>query len=132
MTASAKRLPSTITVHVPLKFSIRGGRKTIIGQLPQPQPATHTRFDDSVAKALARAYCWRSKIENGTYTSIAELAKVEKINESYVCRILRLTLLAPDIVESLLDRRGTDLTVEALAKPLPTNWKQQRLLLRLS
>lgn len=130
MSAPAKAPPSTLTVHVPLTFTIRGGRKTIIGQMPQA--ATHTRFDDSIAKALARAYRWRSRIEDGTYASIAELAKAEKINESYVCRILRLTLLAPDIVEAALDRRGTNLTVEALAKPLPANWIEQRSTLQLS
>ena len=127
MSASARRLPSTITVHVPLAFTIRGGRKTIIGQMPRmPQPATHTRFDDSIVKALARAYRWRTRIEDGTYASIAELAKAEKINQSYVCRILRLTLLAPDIVEKILDRRIGNLTVEELVKPVSTNWMVQR------
>ena len=130
MTAPAKGLPSTITVHVPIKFTIRGGRKTIIGQMPQP--ATHTRFDDSIIQALARAHRWRTRIENGTYASIAALAKAEKINESYVCRILRLTLLAPDIVEAALDRRGSNLTVEALARPLPANWIEQRSALQIS
>jgi len=132
MTASAKGLPSTITVHVPLTFTIRGGRKTIIGQRPQmPQPATHTRFDDSIAKALARAHRWRSRIEDGTYASIAELAEAEKINQSYVCRIMRLTLLAPDIVEKILDRRIGNFTVEELVKPIATNWIVQRSTLQL-
>jgi hypothetical protein len=132
MTASGKGLSSTITVHVPLKFTVRGGRKTIIGQWPKPEQATQTRFDDSIIKALARAHRWRSRIEDGTYASVAALAKAEKINASYVCRILRLTLLAPDIVEALLNRRCGNLTVEALAKPLPANWAQQSSLLGLS
>ena len=130
MTAPAKALPSTITVHVPFKFTIRGGRKTIIGQIPQP--ATHTRFDDSVTKALARAHRWRSRIEDGTFASIAVLAKAEKINESYVCRILRLTLLAPDIVEAALNQRGTNFTVEAMTQPLPAIWDEQRSRLQIS
>lgn len=116
----------TITVHVPLTFTIRGGRKTIIGQAPQlMHTVPRTRFDDSITKALARAYRWRSQIEDGTYSSITELAKDQGINQSYACRMLRLTLLAPAIVEAILDRRGTGLTLETLMKPLPAIWDQQ-------
>jgi hypothetical protein len=130
MNIAGKTLASTITVHVPLKFTVRGGRKTIIGQIPQP--ATHTRFDDSIIKALARAHRWRTKIEEGAYSSVADLAKAENINESYVCRILRLTLLSPKIIEALLNRRCGNLTVEALTKPLPANWAEQASALGLS
>ncbi|MEY2393659.1 MAG: hypothetical protein QOF94_4 [Acidobacteriaceae bacterium] len=83
--------PSTITVHVPLKFSVRGGRKTIIGAVSQTAPPT--RFDDSILKAIARAHRWRSLIEDGTYATITELAQDKGVNQSYACRLLRLTLL---------------------------------------
>ena len=129
MSSSIRQNPSTVVVHVPLKFTIRGGRKTIIGQ-PTQQP-TPTRFDDSIIKALARAYRWQSKIESGAYASITDLAKAEKINESYICRLLRLTLLAPQIVEALLNRRRGNLTVETLAKPFPLNWREQSTFLGL-
>jgi hypothetical protein len=124
--------PATITVHVPLRFTVRGGRKTIMGQLPQPiQSAPRTRFDDAIVKAIARAHRWRSLIEDGNYASIRELAMAEKINESYVCRILRLTLLSPKIVEALLDPAGTKLTVETLTtRSLPIDWQQQHVTLR--
>lgn len=128
MNRQSSELPATITVHVPLTFTVRGGRKTIIGQLTQP--ATRTRFDDYIPKALARAHRWRARLEDGSYASVSDLAKAEKINESYVCRILRLTLLAPDIVETLLDRRGLNFTVEALATPISSNWAEQREKLR--
>jgi hypothetical protein len=129
MTASVKQAPSTITVHVPLKITTRGGRKTIVA--PFERPATHTRFDDSMIKALARAYRWRLLIENGAYSSITELAKDKGINQSYACRLLRLTLLAPDIVEAILNCRGCDLTLDAIRKPLPTNWDAQRTALQI-
>jgi hypothetical protein len=116
-------LPSTMIVHIPLKFTVRGGRKTVIGSVPR-QP-TKTRFDDSLAKALARAYRWKTRLEDGTYASINEIAETEKINVSYVARILKLSLLAPDIVSAILDGRST-LTVEDLTKPLPTSWADQR------
>ena len=96
---------TTVTVHVPFKFAVRGGRKTIIGSVPQTAP--QTRFDDAIVKAIARAHRWRQLIEDGTYPSITELAKEKGVNQSYACRLLRLTLLAPSVVKSILDRRGT-------------------------
>lgn len=71
---------TTVTIHVPMKFTIRGGRSTIIAdELPAtPQP----RIDNALLKALARAHQWRRKIEGGEYASIAELARTEGVNES--------------------------------------------------
>lgn len=124
MRAKQKPTPSTVTVHVPLTFTVRGGRKTIIGEVPYAVP--RTRFDDSITKAFARAHRWRSLIEDGTYASIAELARDKGVNDSYACRLLRLTLLAPDIIESILDRRGTRFTLGTLMRPLSPKWDQQK------
>lgn len=126
MTTRRHPTPSTVTVHVPLRFTVRGGRKTIIGEVAHASPKT--RFDDSIAKALARAWRWKRKLDDGTYTTVGELAKVERINESYVTRLLRLNLLAPDIVEAALDGRTT-LTVQRLSEPQSTIWEEQRSLL---
>lgn len=123
MTARQHPAPPTVTVHVPLRFTVRGGRKTIIGEVPHASPKT--RFDDSIAKALARAYRWKQKLEDGTYATVGDLAKAERINESYVTRILRLNLLAPDIVETALDGRS-QFTVQSLSKPISPIWIQQR------
>ena len=79
--------------------------------------APKTRFDNSIAKALARAYRWKQKLDDGTYATMVELAKAERINESYVTRLIRLNLLAPDIVEAALDGR-TPLTVQILTEPI--------------
>jgi hypothetical protein len=121
--------PATITVHIPLKFAMRGGRKTIIGSVPQTAP--QMRFDDSILRAIARAHRWRQLIEDGTYATITELAQDKDVNQSYACRLLRLTLLAPSIVEAILDRRGTHLTLDKLMKPLPESWDDQRSALQL-
>lgn len=126
MSKAAPSIPSIITVHVPLKFAVRGGRKTIIGQVSQIAHATpRTRFDDSIAKALARAYRWKKRLDDGTYATVGDLAKAERINESYVTRILRLNLLAPDIVAAALDGR-TQFTVQKISRPISPNWQQQR------
>jgi hypothetical protein len=122
--------PATITVHVPIKFEIRGGRKAIIS--PTVLKPEQPRFDNALIKALARAFRWRAMIESGEYASITELAAVEKINESYACRILRLTLLAPEIVKSILDgTQPSDITVAKLLRPLPVEWSSQLKMLGL-
>ena len=93
----------TLTVRVPFVIRKRGGRKLAIAAdgstLAPPRP----RIDGTLVKALARAHRWNRLLESGRYDSAAELAAAEKINPSYVRRILRLTLLAPDIVEALIE-----------------------------
>lgn len=119
---------STITVHVPLTFAIRGGRKTIIFDSVVPTPQRRT--DNALLKAVARAYRWRRQIESGEYSSITELARAQKVNESYACRLLRLTLLAPAIIANILEgQQGFDLTLHRIARPLPLLWSEQRAVL---
>jgi hypothetical protein len=78
-------------------------------------------------KAIARAHRWKQMMESGTYASVTELATAEKINQSYLCRVLRLTLLAPDIIEAVLDgQQGTGAQLHELMKPFSMDWKIQR------
>ena len=81
-------------------------------------------------KAVVRAYRWREMIEFGKYACAADLAKAETVNASYLSRILRLTLLSPDVVEAIVTGRqpGT-LQVDDLLKPLPFLWQQQKSVL---
>src|SRR5215203_2011968 len=83
--------------------------------------------DGTLVKALARAHRWQGMLDSGEYGSIEELARAERINPSYLARVLRLTLLAPDIVECILDGRN-DLertTLEPLMRPFPATWADQ-------
>lgn len=114
----------TVTVHVPMKFSARGGRKAIITEAAPASPAP-SRTEEALLKALAKAFRWRQQIEAGEFASIAELARTNGINESYACRILRLTLLAPDIVATALDGRDASLTLKTLTRPLTNDWTAQ-------
>ena len=93
-----------IQVFLPLALQLKGGRKTIISPVPlwQVVPRKHS-FDNAMIKAVARAFSWRGRIEQGEFQSITELAKAERVNPSYACRLLRLTLLAPDIVQAIVD-----------------------------
>ena len=79
-----------------------------------------------MVKAIARGFRWREQLENGTHATIAEIAAAEKINESYVGRVLRLTLLAPDIVEAILSgRQPAEMTLAVLMRPFSVRWKEQ-------
>lgn len=127
---NSKPKSSTITVHVRMMFTMRGGRKTIISEGAQPPP--RPRIDNALLKALARAHRWRRIIENGEYSSITELAKVEGVNQSYACRLLRLTLLAPQLVTDILNGRlAADLMLKRLMKPFPATRDQQMSALKI-
>jgi hypothetical protein len=79
-----------------------------------------------MVKAIVRAFRWRGMLENGTHATIAEIAAAEKINKSYVGRVLRLTLLAPDIVEAILDgRQPAEMTLAVLMRPFSVRWTEQ-------
>jgi hypothetical protein len=118
----------TITVRVPMTFRRRGSHKLIVlpdahSSVPQPRRGV----DSALVKALARAFRWRRMLESGSVATLTEIAAKEKINASYVSRVLRLTLLAPDIVEAILDgRQTTQITLPALMRPFPIEWEQQR------
>jgi hypothetical protein len=118
---------STITVFVPMTWRRRGGRKVIIAPPGCDDWAPPPKIDNALVKALARAHRWQRMLESGEYATLAELADAERISRSYVSRLLRLTLLAPDIVERILDGRPTA-GLPQLLKPFPVEWDKQRAL----
>jgi hypothetical protein len=100
----------------------------------KPQaPAPRQRVDSTLIKALARAHRWRRLLDEGLYASPADLARAERISPSYVFRLLRLTLLAPDIVEAILDGSQPPLLLaqDFAASAIPDCWEEQRRGLRL-
>jgi hypothetical protein len=105
-----------------MRFQRRGGRKRIvapdgsdIAPISKPQP------DETLVQALARAWRWQRALEEGRFGTLADLADSERISRSYVCRVLRLTLLAPDIIEQILDGRRTQ---AHFLKPFPVEWEE--------
>ncbi len=115
-----------MTLHVPFRLVKRGGRKEM--QLPngsaQPQQA-----DSTLLKALARAFRWKRMLETGEFAIIAELAEREGIVPSYMSRVLRLTLLSPDIAGAILEgKQDPAMTLARVHKPLPVEWKRQAVL----
>ena len=118
---------TSITVRVPLKIRRGPGRKTVVTPLADGVAPVTTRADPALVKALARAFRYQRMLEQGRYASISEMAAAERIERGYLGSLLRLTLLAPDLVELVLDGRGADrVALPALLKPMPLVWAQQR------
>ena len=118
---------NVISIDIPMTFKKRGGRKVIVlpdGSLGHPKSAA--TIDNTMVKALARAFRWQKMLEGGQYATIKEIAKAEKINASYVSRVLRLTLLAPATVQAILDRRAAEAPTLAEAMGVfPVEWIRQ-------
>lgn len=117
----------TFIVHVPFKIRTRGGKKLVVTPDGSDWRPDLPRFDNALIKALGRAFRWRKLLEFGTYATTRELAVAEKINESYACRLIRVALLAPDIVDTILaGKQAISLQLHDLLKPLPVEWDEQR------
>lgn len=122
---------TTVTVVVPLKTRQWGGRKAIIAPDGTPlspeialSGAVPTRGDPALVKALARAHRWRRKLEAGEVGTVRELAKAERVNETYISRALRLTLLAPGMVEAILDGQQPEgMTLPKLMEGVEVEWE---------
>ena len=123
--------PQMLTVHIPLTVRRRGGRKVVIAPDGTEAPViAAARIDSTLVKALARAFRWRRMLESEVVSTVGEIAVREKINKSYVSRVLRLTLLAPGIVEAILDgRQAEGVTLRGLMEPFPVEWHGQRVAL---
>lgn len=117
----------TITVHIPIRFQTRGGRKYIIAPDAIPDAYQQPKESSSILKAIAQAFHWKDMIDRGEVMSVTDLARTIKMNESYVARVMRLNLLAPDIIKALLDgRQPKGLSLLDLFKPIPASWDEQR------
>ena len=119
-----RSIPDTVTLHVPFRIVKRGGRKQM--QLPEGA-APARRTDSTLVKALARAFRWKRMLDSGEFLSISELAEREGISPSYMTRVVCLTLLAPDIVEAILDgKQGAEVTLARVLEPMPVEWSEQQ------
>ena len=123
-------LPSgTITVNVPIAFKRRRGRKRIVvpdgTELTPASPSSAGETDNALVKAIARAHRWQRMLESGEYVTLRELAKAERLDAAYVSRVLRLTLLAPALVEAILNEGLSTANSGIVKRPLPLDWGEQ-------
>ena len=117
----------TISVHVPFAIRKYGGRKQVVTPKGEAAAIEKPSVDSTLVKALARAFRWKKMLESGQFTTITELAKHENLALTYMTRVLRLRLLAPDIVEAILDgRQGPEVTLAPLLEPFPVGWEEQK------
>jgi hypothetical protein len=119
---------TTLVMRIPMCFRRRGGRKRIVA--PDGSaivPSSKPQPDGTLIKALARAWRWQRMLDKGMYASVSDIGDAENISKSYVSRILRLALLAPDIVEAVLaGQTDQALMLDQLERPLPASWGEQR------
>jgi hypothetical protein len=129
MSASTKLAGTnrTLIIRVPLPPRRRGGRKFVVGPGGITWTGRRVVIDNTIVKALGRAHRWKAMLESGDYASITDLAKAENINLSYLCRMLRLTLLAPDVIQALLDgTQNCRLQLSDFLQSIPLIWAEQR------
>jgi hypothetical protein len=118
----------TLTIRIPILLRRRGGRKLIMAPEGATMPTPKPRRDDTLIKALVRAHRWRRRIESGRAKSITDLAEHEGVTDAYICRLLPLTCLAPDIVEASLDgRQPKGLKLAEMLGNGPLIWEEQRV-----
>jgi hypothetical protein len=117
----------TITVHIPITLRHQGGRKQVVTPSgATPWVPARTRIDSTLVKAIVRAHRWRDMLESGDYVTVRDLAKAEAINESYLGRVLRLTLLSPTLIEAILEgRQPATLELDDLLQQFPIEWDRQ-------
>lgn len=121
----------TVTVRVPLAIRKRGGRKVVVSPdgsvLPTAPRHMATNADPALLKALGRAFRWKRLLDDGTYASVSDIARAEKLDRTYVGDVLRLTLLAPGIVDTILEGRQQEgVTLPSLLKAWPVEWTNQQ------
>jgi hypothetical protein len=127
MTAHVGLEVDTLTIRIPIRPQRRGGRKLIMTPEGVAAPAWKPSRDETLIKALVRAHRWRRRIEGGEARSITDLAEQEGVTDAYVCRLLPLTCLAPDIVETILDgRQPKGLTLAEMLGNVAVDWHGQR------
>ena len=125
-------------IHIPMLIRRMRGRKVIIapkaldGDVPDlsacnAQAGSPGTVQTAIVQALARAFSWAEVIESGEVKSISELATNLDVDNSYVARILKLTTLAPDIIEAILNgEEPAGLSLAKLTRTFPVDWEEQR------
>lgn len=120
-------MADTVTVRVPLAIRKRGGRKVVVSPdgsvLPTAPRHVTTHADPALLKALGRAFRWKRLLDDGTYASVSDIARAEKIDRGYAGSVLRLTLLAPELVEAIVDGKQVEaVMLPRLLERFPVEW----------
>lgn len=119
-----------LSTFIPLKIRKRGSSKVVVrpdGQLDAPGKAV-AQIDKPLLVALTRAFYWQQLLDDGVVGSGSEIAQREGLHHSTVNELLRLALLDPAIIQSIL--AGQQPRCMSLLwfqrNPLPSDWVAQR------
>jgi hypothetical protein len=117
----------TIMVRIPITLHRQGGRKQVVTPAgATPWIPTPPRIDNTLVKAMVRAHRWRDMLESGDYATVRDLARAQAINETYLGRALRLTLLSPKIIEAILEgKQPATLELDDLMQQFQIEWDRQ-------
>jgi hypothetical protein len=118
---------TALAVTIPMVIRKRGGRKVVVSPAgAEPWAPSQPRIDDTLLRAVVQAFHWKQQLESGQFATISELAEAEKLDRSFVSHTLRLTLLAPDLVEAILDgKQPRTIELQPLMRRMPVDWKRQ-------
>ncbi len=120
-----------LRVHIPMHIRRMRGRKMIFAPeaLDGEVPDSPSDVQAALVQALGRAFSWSDAMESGAFQSVSDLARNLDLDNSYVGRILKLTTLAPDIIEAILNgEEPSGLSLNQLIRTFPMDWEQQRAL----
>ncbi|CAN7745429.1 hypothetical protein LJR234_002615 [Mesorhizobium amorphae] len=119
-----------LTVQIPMAIRKRGGRKLVVSpNTTEGWAPTRPRIDNTLLRAVVQAFAWKHQLEAGQFVTISELAEAKKLDRSFISHLLRLTLLAPDLVEAILDgRQPATMQLQPLVRGFPVEWERQRRL----
>lgn len=123
---TVRRDRGAVVVHVPVRYHRRNGRQMLLTPEDHEWKPGRTA-NQTLVEAIAKAHRWQEQIESGEYAGIDDLVRALGVDRTYVGRILRLTSLAPDIIEAIL--RGDEpegISLRRLQKDLPADWQEQR------
>ena len=129
---TVRRDGDQVIVSVPVKFYRRNGRQMILADCSDPESTSIDAAlpNKALLAAIAKAYAWQEQLESGLFEGLEDIAKEHKVDRSYVGRMLQLTSLAPDIVESILEGQAfADISLRDFRKGIPVSWEEQRRVL---
>lgn len=117
---------TSITVRVPLAIRHWPGRKTVVTPMIDGVAPVTTRADPALVKALARAFRYQRMLDEGRYATITDMAAAEKVDRGYIGRLLKLTLLAPELIEQALNGGPDPIHPSMIGAKIPLDWDSQR------
>ena len=128
---TAEPLKNLHILNCPVQLK-RCGIETRLVASNGPVTLSHPESTKAIQKALRRALVWNQALLNGTASTLTEIAKKERVEQRYICDLIKLAYLAPDIMEAIIEGKiPVGLTLDRLKKMFSMDWSKQRQLLEL-